>query len=111
MSSTTRTRKTRATTTTGTTRRLRSVPDQITAAAVCTDSEDKLWAALHANPNSAATDLSTAAQIGKSTAGKILARWAGDGSVTRTLSTAEGRRRTADGGAGHHRREPRPLNR
>ena len=96
MSSKTRTRKTRTTSTTGSTRTLRPVPDQATAAKVRTDSEDKLWAALHANPNSTAADLSSAAKIGKSTAQKILVTWAGDGSVTRTAGIAEGGRRVAD---------------
>jgi hypothetical protein len=99
MSSKTRTRTTRTattTTTTGATATLRSVPDQSTAATVRTDTEDKLWEALHANPNSTATDLSSVARIGKSTAQKILAKWAVDGSVTRTAGIAEGGRRAAD---------------
>ena len=95
MSSKTRTRKTR-TTATGTARTLRSVPDQPTTATVRTDTEDKLWAALHANPNSTAAELSVAAKIGKSTAQKILVKWAGDGSVTRTPGIADGGRRAAD---------------
>ncbi|WP_020663650.1 MarR family transcriptional regulator [Amycolatopsis benzoatilytica] len=97
MSSKTRTRKTRTTTatTTGSARTLRSVPDPTTAKAR-TDTEDKLWAALHANPNSTAADLSAAAKIGKSTAQKILVKWAGDGSVTRTAGIADGGRRAAD---------------
>ncbi|GHE80836.1 hypothetical protein GCM10017786_08850 [Amycolatopsis deserti] len=61
-----------------------------------TDAEDKLWAALHANPHSTATDLAAAAKIGKSTAGKILARWAADGSVTRTPGIGERGRRVPD---------------
>ncbi|MFI6098201.1 MarR family transcriptional regulator [Lentzea sp. NPDC051213] len=61
-----------------------------------TETEDKLWEALHANPHSAAAVLSTAAGIGKSTAAKILARWVVDGSVTRTPGIAEGGRRAAD---------------
>lgn len=97
MSSKTRTRKTRTTTTsaTGSARALRSVPDPTTEK-VRTDTEDKLWEALHANPNSTAADLSAAAKIGKSTAQKILARWAADGSVTRTAGIADGGRRAAD---------------
>ncbi|MEU0470921.1 MarR family transcriptional regulator, partial [Amycolatopsis sp. NPDC006131] len=39
---------------------------------------------------------SATAKIGKSTAQKILARWATDGSVTRTAGIAEGGRRAAD---------------
>jgi hypothetical protein len=84
------------TSTTGSARTLRSVPEQTVAAKVRTDTEDKLWEALHANPNSATTDLSGAAKIGKSTAQKILVKWAGDGSVTRTAGIAEGGRRAAD---------------
>src|SRR5690242_3614917 len=99
MSSKTRTRKTRTTTTastTGTAPTLRSVPEQTVAAKVRTDTEDKLWEALHAALNSTAADLSTAAKIGKSTAQKILVKWEADGSVTRTAGIAEGGRRAAD---------------
>lgn len=97
MSSKTRTRKTRTTaSTTGSAPTLRSVPEQTVAAKVRTDTEDKLWEALHAAPNSTAADLSTAAKIGKSTAQKILVKWAADGSVTRTAGIAEGGRRAAD---------------
>jgi hypothetical protein len=97
MSSKTRTRKTGTTATTGTARTLRSVSDQpTTATTVRTDTEDKLWAALHATPNSTAADLSAAAKIGKSTAAKILAKWAADRSVTRTPGIADGGRRAAD---------------
>ena len=97
MSSKTRTRKTRTTATAATaTRALRPVPDQPTTATARTEAEDKLWAALHANPNRTTADLSTAAKIGKSTAQKILVKWAGDGSVTRTAGVAEGGRRAAD---------------
>src|SRR5688500_15979570 len=96
MSSKSRTRNTRTTVSaTGSARTLRSVPDQ-TAATVRTDAEDKLWEALHANPNSATVELSGAAKIGKSTAQKILAKWADDGSVTRTAGIAAGGRRAAD---------------
>lgn len=97
MSSKTRTRKTRTTATTATTTpTLRAVPDQPASATVRTDTEDKLWAALHTNPNSTAADLSAAATIGKSTAQKILVKWEGDGSVARTAGIAEGGRRAAD---------------
>lgn len=96
MSSKTRTRTTRTTATTGTAPALRSVPDQPTTAAVRTDTEDKLWAALHTHPNSTAADLSAAATIGKSTAQKILVKWASDGSVTRTPGITAGGRRAAD---------------
>ncbi|RSM34922.1 MarR family transcriptional regulator [Amycolatopsis balhimycina DSM 5908] len=98
MSSKTRTRKTRTTTAsaTGSAPTLRPVPEQTVAAKVRTDTEDKLWEALHAAPNSTAADLSAAAKIGKSTAQKILVKWAADGSVTRTAGIAEGGRRAAD---------------
>lgn len=97
MSSKTRTRKPRTTATTATTTRaLRSVPDRPTTATARTDTEDKLWAELHTNPNSTAADLSAAATIGKSTAQKILVKWESDGSVTRTAGIAEGGRRAAD---------------
>ena len=97
MSSKTRTRKTRTTASTaGSARTLRSVPEQTVAAEVRTDTEDKLWEALHAAANSTAADLSAAAKIGKSTAQKILVKWEADGSVTRTAGIAEGGRRAAD---------------
>jgi hypothetical protein len=102
MSSKTRTRTTRTATTTtmtGSAPTLRSVPDQTTAAKVRTDTEDKLWEALRANPNSTAADLSGVAKIGKSTAQKILVNWEADGSVNRTVTRVgfgEGGRRIAD---------------
>jgi hypothetical protein len=96
MSSKTRTRKTRVTGTTGSARTLQPIPCQDTAAKVRTDTEDKLWKALHANPNSTAADLASVAKIGKSTAGKILAKWQKDGSVTRTAGIAQGGGRAAD---------------
>lgn len=93
MSSTTNIRPSRTTETAG---RLRAVPDQTVTTKVRSDAEDKLWTALHANPNSTATDLSQSAKIGKSTAQKFLAQWASNGSVTRTAGIAEGGRRAAD---------------
>jgi hypothetical protein len=97
MSNKTRTRKTRTIVSTNSPdRTLRPVPDQTMTAKARTDTEDKLWEALHANPNSTAAALSMAAKIGRSTAQKILATWAGDGSVTRTAGIAEGGRRAAD---------------
>jgi hypothetical protein len=96
MSSKNRTRKTSATNATGSTRPLRSVPNQDTTAKVRTDTEDKLWTALLANPHSTAADLASAAKIGKSTAAKILVKWHKDGSVARTPGIAEGGRRVAD---------------
>lgn len=102
MSNTTRTRKTNTTRTTGATgtaRTPRPVPDRnpdTAAVTARTEAEDALWAALHANPNSTSTDLSKAAKIGKSTAQKILTRWAGEGTVTRTAGIPDGGRRSAD---------------
>lgn len=61
-----------------------------------TAAEDKLWEVLHAHPNSTAAELSVAAGIGKSTAGKILAVWGAEGSVMRTCGITEGSGRTAD---------------
>ena len=59
--------------------------------------ENKLWAELHANPESTAAELAALAGIGRSTAGKILTRWADDDRVTRTTGTpTEGTRRAPD---------------
>lgn len=90
----TRTRTNR-TTGTGTTRPLRSVPDQTTAR-TRTDAEDKLWEALRVHPNNTAAFLAGAASIGRSTTGKILAKWAEEGSVTHTPGIAQGGGRAAD---------------
>ncbi|GGS59775.1 hypothetical protein GCM10010171_63440 [Actinokineospora fastidiosa] len=101
MTASTRTRandKTRATggltQTTEMSRTLSPDPDPV--ATPRTDSEDKLWAALHAHPNSTAAVLSQVAGIGKTTAQKILLRWAGEGGVTRTIGRVEAGRRAAD---------------
>jgi len=75
---------------------LRAVPDSIPALAGRTVAEDKLWAALHGHPASTTSDLAAHAGIGRSTAGKILAAWATEGSVTRTSRTAQGGRCAAD---------------
>ena len=97
MSSKTSTPKTRTTSsTTKSVRTLRSISGQTVAANIRTHTEDKLWEALRATPNSTAADLSVAAKIGKSTAQKILVKWADDGSVTRTAGIAKGGRRAAD---------------
>jgi hypothetical protein len=82
-----------------TTRASQAVPestDTTAATKARTDTEDRLWKALHANPNNTAADLATDARIGRSTAAKILARWANDGSATRTPGIAEDGRRAAD---------------
>lgn len=97
MTNNTRTRNIRALSgTSGSTRSLRSVTDHDAAAKARTESEDKLWKALHAYPNSTSTDLASAAKIGKSTAGKILAKWEKDTSVTRTPRIVQGGGRVAD---------------
>jgi hypothetical protein len=61
-----------------------------------TEIEDKLWEALCTNPNSTAADLSAHAGIGRSTAAKILARWANDSSITRSPGIGHDGRRAAD---------------
>ena len=67
-----------------------------TATRARTETEDKLWQALAANPNRSANDLADLASIGRSTAGKILTKWATEGTVTRTPGIAHGGRRAAD---------------
>lgn len=62
-----------------------------------TESENRLWQALAANPNTTTAHLSTTAHIGRSTAGKILTTWEAAGTVTRSPDTANsGGRRAAD---------------
>ena len=61
-----------------------------------TETEEKLWQALRDNPGSTATALSTIAEIGKSTAPKLLTRWEANGLVTRTAGIATGGPRPAD---------------
>jgi hypothetical protein len=95
MSSKTRPRKNR-TTKTGSTPTLRPVRDQTTTATTRTEAEDKLWEALRAHPNNTAPFLAGAANIGRSTAGKILPKWEKEGSVTRTPGIAQGGGRAAD---------------
>jgi hypothetical protein len=95
MSSTIRTNET-DTTDHGTTHAVPAVPESTATTTARTETEDKLWEALRANLNSTAAELSSDAGIGRSTAAKILARWANDGSVTRTSGLAEGGRRAAD---------------
>ena len=69
---------------------------EVAATRVRTETEAKLWQALTANPNRSANDLADIASIGKSTAGKILAKWATEGATTRTPGIAHGGRRAAD---------------
>ncbi|MGW5789249.1 MarR family transcriptional regulator [Saccharopolyspora sp. NPDC003752] len=61
-----------------------------------TESQDKVWAALHGNPGATTADIAEVAGVGRSTAGKILATWAKDGSVTRISGIGDGGRRSAD---------------
>ncbi|WP_434447692.1 MarR family transcriptional regulator [Lentzea sp. E54] len=76
---------------------LHVVPDAgTTAGRQHTAAEDKLWRALHSHPGSTAAELADQAAIGRSTAGKILAAWATDGSATRMPGIAQGGRRAAD---------------
>lgn len=100
MSSTTRTDETpTATTDHGTAHGVPTVPESTDPTAAMTsrtETEEKLWEALRVNPNSTAAELSTDAGIGRSTAAKILARWANESRVTRTSGIAEGGRRAAD---------------
>ncbi|WP_418153391.1 MarR family transcriptional regulator [Actinoalloteichus caeruleus] len=58
--------------------------------------EDRLWETLHGNPGKSAAELAGIAGIGRSTATKLLAAWAKEGSVTRTSGIATGGRRVAD---------------
>lgn len=78
------------------TRVLQAVSDPTSGPAGRTAAEDKLWAALHAHPGTTAADLATHTGLGRSTAGKILAAWARDGSATRSSVLSEGGRRSAD---------------
>jgi DNA-binding MarR family transcriptional regulator len=78
------------------TRAPRVVPETNPAPAGRTAAEDKLWAALHAHPAATTGDLAAHAGIGRSTAGKILAGWATEGSVTRASDPGPGGRRAAD---------------
>lgn len=67
-----------------------------TASTGRTAAEDKLWAALHAHPAATTGHLATHASIGRSTAAKILATWATEGSATRTSQSGSDGRRAAD---------------
>lgn len=50
----------------------------------------QLWATLNAHPATTTSNLAVLAGIGRSTAGKILAAWATEGSVARTRGSAQG---------------------
>jgi hypothetical protein len=82
-------------------RRLRAVqgmPDTShdQAEQVRIDAADKLWSALRSHPGSTTAELSVLAGIGRSTAGKILASWNADGTVSRISGFSEGGRRAPD---------------
>ncbi len=87
--------RTTKTNSSGGSRRLHAVSDTPVARRR-SDAEDSLWVALYDQPHSTAAQLALAAGIGKSTAGKILAAWAKDATVTRTPGVAQGGRRVAD---------------
>lgn len=78
------------------TRTLQAVPDTTPAPTRRAGAEDKLWATLHAHPAATAADLAVLAEVGRSTAGKILSVWAAEGSVARTSRSDQGGRRGAD---------------
>lgn len=78
------------------TRALQAVPDTTPASAGRTVAEDKLWATLNAHPAATAANLAVLAGIGRSTAGKILAAWATEGSVSRSPGSVQGGRGGAD---------------
>ncbi|MEV4731914.1 helix-turn-helix domain-containing protein [Saccharopolyspora sp. NPDC049426] len=65
-------------------------------ARVRTDTEAKVWAALHAHPESTTTEIAQHAEIGRSTAGKILAAWSKSGDITRIPGSKDGSRRLPD---------------
>jgi len=80
-----------------TNRTLQAVPTPATdPAKPRTGTEEKLWRALRNHPGSTAIALSAIAEIGKSTAPKILIRWEKDGLVARTAGIADGGSRPAD---------------
>ena len=78
------------------TRTLQAVPNTTPASAGRTAAEDKLWAALNAHLATTAANLAVLAGIGRSTAGKILAAWATEGSVARSPGSVQGGRGGAD---------------
>ena len=54
---------------------------------------DRLWAALEAHPSSTTEQLAAHSGVGQSTAGKILARWVSEATVTRRTTTGTGKGR------------------
>jgi predicted transcriptional regulator len=78
------------------TRALQAVPDTTPASAGRTVAEDKLRATLNAHPATTTANLAVLAGIGRSTAGKILASWATEGSVARSPGSVQGGRGGGD---------------
>lgn len=66
------------------------VPDAGPASSRAASAAEKLRAALRAHPGSTSAELAVAAGIGRSTATKLLARWATDNLVARTTTPASG---------------------
>ena len=62
-----------------------------TGMATRTPKEEQLWAALTATPGSTCKELAMAAGIGQSTAAKILAGWAKDGTAAKETAAGTGR--------------------
>jgi len=73
-----------------------TVPDTPPAMPARSGNQRSVWAALEAQPGATTAQLAIIAGIGRSTAGKILAEWAKDGSVDRTPGGIDGGRRTPD---------------
>lgn len=69
-----------------------TTPDDQSASTNRVTASDRLWAALRAHPGSTSEQLAVHAGVGQSTAGKILARWVTDATVTRDES-GKGKRR------------------
>jgi predicted transcriptional regulator len=74
---------------------LRAVPT-VAVTPVRTDTQNHLWAAMKGRSDATTAQLAIAAGIGRSTAGKVLAEWAKDGTVTRKPGGVADGRRTPD---------------
>ncbi|MBW4717351.1 helix-turn-helix domain-containing protein [Saccharothrix obliqua] len=78
-----------------------------------TEAEEKLWQALLDNAGGTAATLSATAGIGRSTASKILSRWAEEGIVMRTSGIADGGTYSADRWSvttdGRHTNDGQPI--
>src|SRR4051812_43655888 len=70
--------------------------ETVSATPARTGAETKLWSTLLANPNSTTVALFSAAGIGRSTAGRILARWADEGHIQRTVEVGDDGQRGPD---------------